>query len=165
MTQLEQAGIAPEDIQTSSLSVHPQYIPRPDPEETTPRVERFEASSELTVRVRDLDQLGTLLDAVVQNGANLMRGLSFGLQDAEKSQDAARTRAVEDAMRKAALYADAAGVTLGTVLSLQEHGAMATPKVFRAEAAPFAAESMPVAKGEISVSAGVTMTFSMSPAE
>lgn len=163
LARLSAAGIEARDMQTSGLSVNPRWRNRGSYEEDEPRIESFEASTELTVRVRDLDGLGALLDAVAQDGANLFRGLSFGLQAPEPLQDAARRDAVADALRKAALYAEAAGVSLGPILTIAESGGNVQPRMMRAEADGFSGAAVPVAAGEVALNAGVSITFGLVP--
>ncbi|MGC9367974.1 MAG: SIMPL domain-containing protein [Paracoccaceae bacterium] len=153
---LEAAGIAPRDMQTSELSLDPVWSNRASGGET-PRIEGFVARNTLRVRVRDLDRLGPVLDDVLEMGANTFRGLNFGLQEPGPLTDRARTEAVADAQRKAALIAEAAGLPLGPVLSISESGAV-TPQPVMMEAARAA---MPVAAGEVSLSATVTMVFAL----
>ena len=153
---LEAAGIAPRDMQTSDLSLDPVWSSRAS-NGAAPRIEGFTARNTLRVRVRDLDRLGGVLDDVLEVGANTFRGLSFGLQEPGPLTDQARTAAVADAQRKAALIAGAAGVTLGPVLSISESGGV-SPQPVMMEAARAA---VPVAAGEVSLSATVTMVFAL----
>mgnify|MGYP000330228120 FL=1 len=154
---LEGAGIAPRDMQTSELSLDPVWSNRAATNGEAPRIEGFVARNTLRVRVRDLDRLGGVLDDVLEVGANTFRGLSFGLQEPGPLTDQARTAAVADAQRKAALIAGAAGVTLGPVLSISESGGV-SPQPVMMEAARAA---VPVAAGEVSLSATVTMVFAL----
>ncbi len=161
LNRLTEAGIEPRDVQTSGLSVTPRWQDQPRNGGKQPVIEAFVASTQVTVRVRDLDSLGGLLDAVVQDGANTFRGLTFGLQEPQPKQDEARQAAVKEAARKAALYAEAAGVALGPILSIDENGG-GQPRMMRAEMASFAADDgMPVAAGEVGLSASVTITYSL----
>ena len=165
LARLEAAGIAPRDIQTSGLSLDPRWAEKHNPRSMGGEggIVGFVASSTATLRVRDLDALGGLLDAVVRDGANDFRGLRFGLQAPEPVRDAARQAAVAEAIRKAELYAAAAGVTLGPILSIDEHGG-AQPRMMRAEMASFAADAgMPVAAGELEIAASVSITWALAP--
>lgn len=159
---LKAAGIDGADLQTRDLSLNPRWKNRPYKAGEAPEIEGFTASNTLMVRVRDLDVLGGVLDQVVQLGANQFRGLSFGLQEPEPAQDDARRAAVAEAMRKAQLYAEAAGVTLGPILSISETGRTAPQPVMMMEAARMSAD-VPVEGGEVSVSAQVTMVFAIDP--
>lgn len=161
LSRLKAAGIAERDVQTSGLSLYPRRDDRRLDQPGEPPIVGFVASNTLQVRVRDLDALGGILDEVVSGGANTLNGLSFGLQDPSEATDEARRRAVADAQAKAALYADAAGVTLGPVRSIDEQGG--APRPMMMEAAGLAKSGVPVASGELEVSASVTMAFGIAP--
>ncbi len=156
---LTDKGIAPRDMQTSNLSLSPLWN-----NSSSLNGERgisgYQANNTVVVRVRALDGLGEILDAVVDQGANTFNGLSFGLQNPGPAQDAARKAAVAEAMRKAALYTEAAGLVLGPVLELSESGA-ATPQPMAMERMVMAVKAVPIAQGEVSVEACVTMVFSL----
>lgn len=155
---LATAGIAAADIQTSGLRLTPrQEDYRGDA--TPPRVMGFVATNEVTVRVRDLDRLGEVLDAVVREGANRFNGLSFGLSDDAAALAEARRRAVAEARTKAETYAGAAGVTLGPVRAITDQSGGVAPMDMRLSMA--AMESVPVAPGEVSVEARVTITWDL----
>lgn len=156
---LKQAGIEDRDIQTSGLSLGPRYDYRNASGEA-PKITGYVASNMVTVRVRALDTVGAVLDGIVSGGANTLNGLSFGLQDDQAALDEARRRAVADAARKAALYAEAAGVTLGRVMSISEQGGHAQPMPMAMAEASFAkGADVPVAPGELNISSSVTITY------
>ncbi len=157
LERLKTAGIEPRDMQTRDLSLSPVWDNR-SASQQRPQIVGFEASNTVTVRVRVLDSLGGVLDDVVQGGANTFRGLSFGLQDPGPVLDEARKQAVAEALRKARLYAEAAGLTLGPVLQLSENGGSAQPMMMDRMAMSAA---VPVAQGEVSTGASVTMVFSI----
>lgn len=162
MAGLEGAGIAARDIQTSGLALNPRW------ETVKPSGERkitgFVASNRVTVRVRQLDELGSVLDSLVQAGANTVDGLDFGIAKPGPLQDEAQQKAVKEARRKAQLMAEAAGVTLGRVISITD-GYVSQPQPMMRSAGM--AESMsapvPVAQGEVNLSATVTMVFAIKP--
>lgn len=158
---LGQAGVAARDMQTSSMSLSPVWDnPRESSPGGRPEITGYQASNTVTVRVRPLDELGSILDVVVENGANLFQGLSFGLQNPKPAQDEALQAAVVDAMRKAALYADAAGLTLGDVLELSETTGT-RPMPFENMRMSAMAEAVPIAEGEVTSRAQVTMVFAV----
>ncbi|MEL6373042.1 MAG: SIMPL domain-containing protein [Pseudomonadota bacterium] len=115
---LRAAGVAKRDIQTSDFSVNPRYDRRRDG--SPPRVVAFQVSNRVRVTVRRIATLGRLLDATISSGANQVYGISFALEDEGQAADLARAAAIKDARRKANLYAQAAGVTLGRVLKITE---------------------------------------------
>ncbi|WP_347312777.1 SIMPL domain-containing protein [Defluviimonas sp. SAOS-178_SWC] len=157
--RLTAAGVEERDIQTSGLSLGPRYdYGRSDG--TPPTIVGYSASNMVTVRVRALDTLGGVLDAVVAGGANTLNGLSFGIAEDREVMDEARTRAVADAARKAGLYANAAGVRLGRVLSISEAGAYQPPMPMAMAEAGFAkSAAVPVAPGEVNIVASVSVVY------
>ncbi|WP_428543568.1 SIMPL domain-containing protein [Profundibacter sp.] len=158
LLQLAEAGIESRDIQTNNLSLSPRWDNRSSSVSGQPQINGFIATNTVSVRVRDLAQLGKVLDAVVQNGANSFNGLSFGLQDMEPARNEARVAAIKDAMAKAQLYATAAGVELGDVVSISD-GAVRSVGPVMMQADMMRSAAVPVAQGELSVTADVTVVF------
>lgn len=157
LARLGDAGIAARDMQTSGFSLGPVYDYSGD---GPARLTGFRASNQVTARLRDLGQLGTVLDAVVRDGANQIGGLSFGMAETAALEDEARRLAVADARHKAEVLARAAGVELGAVISITSGGAAPVPLPMM-EIRAVAAEPVPVAAGEVSISASVQMVFAI----
>jgi uncharacterized protein YggE len=158
MDRLAAAGIDPADIQTGAVGLNPVY----DYNGSIPKLTGYEAAINVSVRVRDLGALGGLLDTVVGDGANELGGLSFGIADPGPLLDAARRDAVAEARRRAELYAEAAGVALGPLLSLAEAGSHVPPQpAYDLRIAMEAAASVPIAAGEVGLSATVTMVYAI----
>lgn len=157
MARLTAAGIEARDMQTSNLSLNPNWTGYDSSSVSGPTIAGYVATNMLTIRVRALDGLGAVLDAAVADGANTLNGLTFGLADPDPALDAARQEAVAVARARAALLATAAGVKLGRVLSISEGAAPMDPvPMFRAEAS---ASPVPVAGGEVGLSASVTIFY------
>lgn len=154
------AAIPAKDVQTEGLNLGSVYRPEPQDGSALPPPQ-FEARSSVAVRTNDLNGLGALLDGLVSAGANELQGVSYGLSDPAAARDEARRAAVADALARAKLYAEAAGVTLGPVVSLSENGPAPEP-MMRMSAAPAAADKgVPIAGGEMSVAAQVTLVLSI----
>ncbi|KIC48367.1 SIMPL domain-containing protein [Tateyamaria sp. ANG-S1] len=154
---LLERGVAVRDIQTAQLSVGPVWSAYDSNERT---ITGFEARNTVRVRVRDLDGLGEILDEVLAVGANTFNGLSFELQDSSTVEAEARAAAVRDAMQKAAELSGAADLTLGPVLSLSEGVEGPRPEMFAAAAR---SADVPIAAGELLVTARVSMQFALEP--
>lgn len=155
---LKAAGIAAEDIKTTSFDVSPRYQNNRDG--TAPRIDGYRVNNGVTVVVRDLDNLGGLLDQLVNLGANRIGGLSFDIAKADTLQDEARKKAIANARQRAELYATAAGVRLGKVLVISEDAMHVLPRgPMIAHAA--AAESVPIAEGSQEITARVTVTYAL----
>lgn len=162
LASLKANGIAESDIQTSRLSVHPIREPNRSFSSSNPAtIVAVEASSLITVRVRDINKAADVLDGMISAGANLATGINFEVSDASKHLDEARTEAIADAKRKAEIYAKAAGVALGRPLSISE-GYISRPRTqdFAIRtAAPAAA--MPIQPGEEKIGINVTVSYEL----
>jgi uncharacterized protein YggE len=158
LERLKASGIEDRDVQTQGLSINPNW--QQTDADPTPRIVGYQASNMLTVRVRALDRLGAVLDMAIADGANSFNGLSFGLSDPLPAMTEARKRAVADAMARAGVLTQAAGLMLGPVVSISEGGGFGGPQpMYRMDAA--AASPVPVAAGEVSTVASVTMVFEL----
>jgi uncharacterized protein YggE len=157
LDRLTEAGVAEQDIQTSDLSLSPLWSNRSS-SENRPRIDGYQASNRVTVRVRDLESLGPVLDAVLTDGANELGGLQFTLSDPEPLMNDARIKAVADARARAELLAEAAGVELGALISLSETGARA-PRPEMLSMARASDSVVPVAQGEAELRASVTLVY------
>ncbi|SNR55719.1 SIMPL domain-containing protein [Puniceibacterium sediminis] len=159
LERLTAMGVAARDVQTSDLSLNPIWSNRPV-DNQQPKITGFEASNRVTIRVQQLDTLGDVLGAVLEDGANRLGGLSFGLKDPAPLLDEARRDAVADAMARAKVYAEAAGVTLGPVVSISE-GGTSTPRPEMMMSLRASDMAVPVAEGETGITASVNMVFSI----
>ena len=156
---LADKGIAARDMQTSNLNLHPRYEHRNN---QAPQVTGFVASNTLTIRVRDLSSLGNVLDAALGVGANQLHGLRFGFADPQAQQDIARQTAIDDARRKAELYAETAGVAALRVISISETGgASSRPAMMMEAQAMSRSADIPIAEGEVTTQAQVTVVYEL----
>ena len=161
MASLKKAAIAEKDIQTSNLSVNPQYR---YVENQAPVLIGYQVSNQATVTVRDLKKLGAAVDATVNAGANQVNGISFGLADPTTAENAAREAAVRALTAKADLYARATGYRIVRLVTLSEGGGY-TPQppmplaamAMRSEAK----DSTPVSSGELSVRIDITGLYEL----
>jgi uncharacterized protein YggE len=154
---LKAANIDARDVQTSRLSLQPQYAPNrsgPSP------VVGYRASNRVTVRIHDVSKVAGVIDTLVGAGANDIGNVAFEVSQASKLLDEAREKAVADARRKAEIYARAAGVTLGAPLSISEGGA--PQPMFRAKAVGgMPASPTPIPQGEETLSISVSVTWAI----
>jgi uncharacterized protein YggE len=150
---LKKLGVPDRNIQTSGFSVFPQY------DSSNPRrLTGYQVSNTVSVRLEDVNRAGPALDALVAAGANQMYGIGFDIAKPEPLLDQARADAVADARHRAQVYAKAAGLTLGSIQSISENGASAQPRPMYRMAA-MAADATPVAPGEETLSANVTIVW------
>lgn len=156
-------GVAEADIQTVGLSLYPLYDDRRGDNAEAPKLTGFSVSNEVILRLRKIDAVGETLGELVGAGANRLNGISFGLADDQALMDEARRAAVADAQRKAGLYAAAAGVELGEIVSIEEEGGGGPPRPMMRAMAESAA--VPVEAGETTVAIVVRVVWRIGDAE
>ena len=178
---LRRAGIAERDIQTSAISLQPRYS---DPEREAqlrarqtgepyvppvqpqgPRIVGYEAQNSVQVRVRRLAEMGRIIDTLIEAGANQVNGPSFTMDEPRQALDEARAEAVAIARQRAEIYARAAGMRVGRILSISEGGGYyPVQQVFavgeaRAGAPP--PPPTPIAPGELTLGVSVAVQFEL----
>lgn len=166
---LEKAGVAKKDMQTSNFSLWPRYTYietklKDGSSHGEQKLIGYTASNQLTVKVRDLDNLGSTLDSLVKAGGNTFNGLTFALDDDADVRDEARRKAMADARARADLYAKAAGLRVLRIVTINESGGyspapMAMGRMMEAKMAD--AVSTPMAGGEVGYSATVNVVFEL----
>lgn len=118
MAALKEAGVAEKDMQTSGFSIWAErdYGPERVSEEET----RYRVNNMLNIVIRDLDQVGTVIDAAIEAGANAIHGVSFSIAEPGALEAEARAKAIENARAKAAELATLNDVEVGQVISVSE---------------------------------------------
>ena len=114
---LRRAGIADRDIQTSNISLNPEYRYI---ENRAPQLTGYTASNQVSVRFRDIAKTGDILDALVAEGANQINGPSLTIDEPEEALNEARTKALAAGRARAELYARALGMRVVRLLSVSE---------------------------------------------
>ncbi|HSZ11497.1 MAG TPA: SIMPL domain-containing protein [Rhizomicrobium sp.] len=158
---IRKLGVPERSIRTSNFTVSPQYAPYRNngADESAQRIIDYQVSNEMTVILDDVSKVGPALDALVSSGANQANSISFGIRDQKPLLEQARANAVKDATARAQTLAKAAGVTLGSILSIQEYGGYAQPVMMRTMALAAPAAPPPIAAGEDSITASVSMSW------
>lgn len=155
LTAIKGTGVADRDVQTSRLSLQPQYDPNKN---GTARLLGFQVTNQVTIKIRDTGKMPVILDTAIAAGANEMSGIEFVVSEQSKLLDQARDDAIADARRKAELYAKAAGAKLGKVMAISEEGSSPPPRpVMQA----MRAGAVPVAPGEQMLRASVTVSYEL----
>ncbi len=154
------AGIADRDMQTGNLSLNPVYE---YPNNARPRLTGYQASNQLTIKVRKLDTLGKTMDAVVKGGGNTINGVSFSIDQPDKLQSDARIEAIKDASSKAELYAQAVGYKVKRIVTIneQEFYPQPAPIMMQMRNQDMAAAATPIAAGEVSLTQTVSVVFEL----
>ncbi len=151
---LKAAGVDERDIKTQDVSVGPNY------DGGAEKTDGYSATNSVSVRIRELDRAGAVLEAASQAGANQVYGPALTREDREGLERKALERAVANAQKRAQTLAEAAGVDVGRVTAIAES---AQPGVFyegRA-AVDTASAEVPIEKGTEEIKATVSVTFAI----
>jgi uncharacterized protein YggE len=172
LAALRDEGLESRDLQTSNFSVEPRYSQPPrdwngqDPFE--PKIVGYAVRNDLTLRIRDLDRVGALLDLVITLGANSVSGPMFTVADPSELEDQARRAAMRDAVRKGELYSQSAGVPLGPIARIEENVAQwpqPVPMGAMARQEMAADAAVPIEGGELTFRAQISVAWELGPAQ
>ncbi|MDP4574841.1 SIMPL domain-containing protein [Qipengyuania sp. G39] len=159
-------GIPARDIQTASINLNPRYDYN-NRGDQPPRFLGYQASNQVTVKLRDLDRVGEVLDAMVEAGATNINGPQFSIEDDEAVKAQARSNALERGRAQAEEYARLAGYSGVRLLQVAEairgsSGSMAKDEAIVVTASRVAAAPPPpVAPGVVSTGVGIALTYEM----
>jgi uncharacterized protein YggE len=160
LATLREVGLAEADLSAPDVSISPEYDYRKGQKLVGYRVTR-----QMTAKVRDLDQLGEVLDRLVAAGANEVHGAEMRASDPSAAEHRALEAAFAAARAKAKVLATAAGVTLGGVVRVEEEPAMGVGPMPRMRAMAASAEaadvSTEVAAGELTVTRRIRAWFAI----
>ena len=155
LAKLKELGIADKDLQTSNFSINPMY------DNEGRQVTGYTVSNTVSVTIRNLEQAGTLLDQVVQAGANSIYGINFSVSNPETVLNQARTQALQNAQARATQLAQAAGTSAGEVLVITENIGSAPPVPMMARDAANTASAAPIQAGQQTLSVEVQVTYAL----
>lgn len=159
---LKEAGVAEKDIRTTNFSIWPSQQYGPD---GTVIGSIYMVDNSVYVTVRDLDGLGDLLDSAITAGANSVNSIQFDVADKAEAVKEARANAVDDAKLQAQELADAAGITLGEIQSINFFDNSPYPyaegKGGGGGMAYDAAAAVPIQPGQLTIAVTVSLTYSI----
>lgn len=160
-------GIAPADVQTSQLTVRPEFDPvdadRADREDRKPRIIGYIARNRVNLTLRDLSRAAEIIHALFEAGANEVSGPHFSHSDPEPAIRAARRDAVAEARKEAETYADALGMRIVRVLRVSERGSFESEEGNYITVTGSRIPVSPLEPGEISTRVEVWIDYAMAP--
>ncbi|MFI7382303.1 SIMPL domain-containing protein [Streptomyces sp. NPDC049813] len=163
LAAVRKAGVADRDVRTENLSASAVYESGPEPGAAT-RVAGYRATQSFSVKVRDLERTGAVIQAMADAAGDDIRidSVVFDVADPSRLRSAARAAAHADAHAKAVQYAKVSGHKLGRLVSLEE-APSGRPRPVAVPAAAFAAtaQKVPVAAGEIEDEVSVTAVYEL----
>ncbi len=167
LAALKELGIAEKDIQTSNFSV---YFERTSSDMPAPRSGDgstdqqapgfYRVSNMVQVTIRDLEQVGQVLETAVKAGANNIWGINFSVSDPATLEAQARENAVQDARARAEALAGLHGVELGSVVAVSEVIGGASP-VFAEAAKALGGGGAPIEPGELTLSTQIQVVYAI----
>ncbi len=128
LAALKKLGIADRDLQTTTLSLQPNYDYSKG--SNPPRITGYALSNAISVTVRDLDKIGDVIDGALAAGATSLDGVSFRVEDPATAEQQARVQAMAQARARADTLASAAGVSIIGVAAISESAAPAPYPIF-----------------------------------
>ncbi|WP_114009519.1 SIMPL domain-containing protein [Cohaesibacter intestini] len=164
--ELEKAGIDKKDIQTDNFNIHPEIVyPQNNNSniQRAPEIVGYVVNNQVGVKIRKLENVGSVLTALVNAGANNMSGLRFDVSDKANLMDEARKAAIANARAKAELYATELGTSIKRLTSLSENGGNRppVPMMMRAGKAEMMVADVPVAEGTLSMSITINTNWEL----
>jgi uncharacterized protein YggE len=161
LAALKRAGVDARDIQTSNVSLNPEYR---YPENQSPQLTGYTASNQVTIKFRDIAQSGKILDALVAQGANQINGPSLTIDKPESALDEARAKAIAIARARAELYARSLGMRVARVVAVSESGngyPVPPPMPMYARAEMAQAADTKIVPGEQKLQVTLAVTFEL----
>ena len=157
---LTEMGIDPLDIQTTAFNVYPYQNYGMDGQPTDLK---YVVENTVNVKVRNLNSLGEVLDAVVKSGANQIYGISFDVEDRKQAEADARRLAIQDATEKAQELAGITGITLGEFLNINVYSNGSPQPVYDAKGGgfPVAQSAAPISAGQMIITADANLVYSL----
>ncbi len=162
LAALKGLGVEDKDIQTAYLYLQPMIDYRKGL-----RITNFTAEQSLSVTLRDLSKLDSVMDAVISAGANHIEGIQYQSSDLRKYKDQARDEAAKAAREKAEALAKALGNEIGKTYSVEEvpqtEGYYGVLNGYAANSAMEEDKSRApsTAPGELTVKASVVVSFDL----
>jgi len=152
ISRVKGLGVPDQDINTSGYSIGPRYT-------NDGAINGYQAGEQLAIKWHNVDNVGTALDALVQQGGATRVSVSFGLADPKAAQAEARALAIADARARAAAMAKAAGVQLGPVLSVSDF--TSGGRTYAGSFAPAADATTQVPVGQLDIMVTVELSFAI----
>jgi uncharacterized protein YggE len=158
---IKKAGVEEKDISTTNFSIYPSQQYSPEGQVTG---SIYMVDNTVYVTVRNLENLGSLLDKVVAAGANSINSIQFDVADKSAAVKEARTKAVGDAKTQAQELADAAGVQIGEIqtISFYDNSPYPSPMMYGGKGGgggAMAESAVPIQPGQLSISVTVSVNY------
>lgn len=160
IVELKGQKVDPKDIQTTGFSVQPKHQHFKDGK--PPVIVGYRVVNSARIIVRNLENLGAILDQTVSQGSNQINGIQFSIENGEDLENEARKKAMKDARRKAELYAAAEKAKLGKVITISEDAIVRPPQpMLRPMALEARGARVPVEAGSQQITARIRVSWEL----
>jgi uncharacterized protein YggE len=161
MAVLDQLGVAKTDIQTVYYNMWVENITDQNGQPTGEI--RYHVVNQVNVRLRDLNQVGTLIEKATSAGATTVAGITFGVADTTELEQTALDDAITNATEKADRIASDMGVSLGKIVSVNESGAYVPSMPYISEKSVGGGGAVPISQGQFSMTTQVQVVYELAP--
>lgn len=152
---LKDSEIKEKDIKTTSYNLYPRYTYE---EGKAPRIIGYTITQALEVKIRELDEVGDILEGATDYGVNQISSLYFRVDKDEELKEEAREIAIDEAKKKAKKLASQLGIKLVKISGYSESGT--TPPIYKGlEALGRGGEAPQIQIGETEITVNVTLTY------
>jgi uncharacterized protein YggE len=159
---LDNMGVDPSDIQTVYYNMWVEEVYDQNGQVTGEK--RYHVTNQVNIRLRDLDQIGTLLEKTTSAGATNVAGITFGVADTTELEQTALDNAISNANKKAERIASEMGTTLGTVVNMVEGGFYIPPSPYFGEKTGLGGGSaVPISQGQFSMTVQIQVVYNLAP--
>jgi uncharacterized protein YggE len=157
ITDIKALGVSDSDIQTSLYNIYPQYQNKNG---GTQGITGYQVNNSVQITIRDLSNIGQILDKAVQAGANTISNISFNYSNPAKLQAEALNQAYTDARGRAEILSKAGGVQLGDVISISETTSSG-PVPLAESSTTLGGGGTPIQSGTVEIKAQVQVVYSI----
>jgi uncharacterized protein YggE len=156
---LKALGLTDKELSTSGYNVYSSTQVHNRGTDTEVTTTTYHVHNRINVTTSDLESVGQVIDAAVQNGANQVQGVRFDIQDKQSMQLEALKSAVEQGMAKAHVMAQSAGITLGGIATMSENYSSYAPMVSTMALRADSIQGTTISPGDVEVSATVNLNL------
>lgn len=159
LAALQNQGVAEQDIQTTNFNIFVEQTRGPEGQPTGEML--YHVNNDVQITIRELDNIGAVLDAAIEAGANNIYGVNFSIADESAARSEARAEAFNNAMTQAQDLAQLTNVQLGEVVRIREVIGDQGPIPFAAQAEAIGGAGGPIAPGQLEVMVRLEVTYAM----
>lgn len=163
---IKSLGVSDSDVKTTSYNVYPKYVYTPTvcpmgsycPSKQT--ISGYDVSETIEVKIRKIDQAGDAIGLIGKANITEISGPNFTVDDINKLQDEAKSKAIADAKLKAKNISKDLGVRLGDISAYSENTGGYYPATYASvQSLSTVKDSVSLPQGETSIKSNISITY------